>query len=242
MQETWVWSLGWRDPLEEGMVIHSSILAWRIPRTEETGGLYSMGSQRVRHNWSDEAAAATVNSTCMCIDYMYMLFLNLGTSKVLKIHYQTDDKVVLRRHPRTGSGMFYCMLILPFPHSSSPHIQFWELLTAFSNGYNKITFSQTFYDWSIILKFSIPPSSSRTEQRIWNEEGKQGIKNRPVDVIHHCLSPWDQSETCSYNSLSVAPNPKSSEKPKYFHGWYGSNTWPNSCGHKTWPQLTEVYL
>ena len=50
MQETSVQSLGWEDPLEEGMVIHSSILAWRIPRTEEPGGLQFMGSQRVGHN------------------------------------------------------------------------------------------------------------------------------------------------------------------------------------------------
>ena len=50
MQETWVRSLVWEDPLEKGMAIHSSILAWRIPRTEEPGRLQSMGSQRVRHD------------------------------------------------------------------------------------------------------------------------------------------------------------------------------------------------
>ena len=48
--ETWVQSLLWEDPLEEGMAIHSSILAWRIPWTEEPGGLQSMGSQRVIYN------------------------------------------------------------------------------------------------------------------------------------------------------------------------------------------------
>ena len=48
--ETWVQSLGWEDPLEEGMAAHSSTLAWRIPRTEEPGGLQSMGSQTVRHD------------------------------------------------------------------------------------------------------------------------------------------------------------------------------------------------
>ena len=46
MQETLVPSLGQEYPLEEGMAIHSSILAWRIPRTEEPGGLQSIGSQR----------------------------------------------------------------------------------------------------------------------------------------------------------------------------------------------------
>ena len=50
MQETLVGSLGQEDPLEKGMATHSSFLAWRIPRTEEPGGLQSMGSQRVRHD------------------------------------------------------------------------------------------------------------------------------------------------------------------------------------------------
>ena len=50
MQETWVQSLGQEDPLEEEMATHSSILAWRIPWTEEPGGLQSMESQKVRHN------------------------------------------------------------------------------------------------------------------------------------------------------------------------------------------------
>ena len=48
-QEMQVGSLGWEDPLEEGMATHSSILAWRIPWTEEAGGLQSTVLQRVRH-------------------------------------------------------------------------------------------------------------------------------------------------------------------------------------------------
>ena len=50
MQKTWVGSLGWEDPLEEGMATHSSILAWRIPWREEPGGLQSMASQRGGHD------------------------------------------------------------------------------------------------------------------------------------------------------------------------------------------------
>ena len=50
MQETHVRSLAREDPLEEGMATHSSILAWRIPWTQEPGGLQSTGSQRVRHD------------------------------------------------------------------------------------------------------------------------------------------------------------------------------------------------
>ena len=52
MQETWVQSLGQEDPLEKGMVIYSNILAWRIPWTEESGGLQSIRSQKVRHDWA----------------------------------------------------------------------------------------------------------------------------------------------------------------------------------------------
>ena len=50
MQETQVRSLGWEGPSEKGVAIHSSILAWRIPWTEELGGLQFMGLQRVGHN------------------------------------------------------------------------------------------------------------------------------------------------------------------------------------------------
>jgi len=50
VQETWVSPLGWEDPLEEGVATHSSILAWRIPWTEEPGGLQSFRMQRVGLN------------------------------------------------------------------------------------------------------------------------------------------------------------------------------------------------
>ena len=50
MQETWILYLGQEDSLDKGMAVHSSILAWRIPRTEEPGGLQSIGSHRVGHD------------------------------------------------------------------------------------------------------------------------------------------------------------------------------------------------
>ena len=50
MQETWVQSLGLEDPLEKGMTTQSSTLAWRIPRTEEPGGVLSMRLQRAGHD------------------------------------------------------------------------------------------------------------------------------------------------------------------------------------------------
>ena len=52
MRETWVWSLGWEDPLEKEMTIHSRTIAWKIPWTEEPSRLQAMGSQRVGHDWA----------------------------------------------------------------------------------------------------------------------------------------------------------------------------------------------
>ena len=55
MQEALVQSMGWEDPLEDGMATHSSILAWRISWMEEPSRLQFIGSRRVRHDWSDLA-------------------------------------------------------------------------------------------------------------------------------------------------------------------------------------------
>ena len=71
VQEMRVWSLGWEDPLEEGMATHSSILAQRIPLTEEPGGLQCIGSQRVGHDWSNLAHTHALN--CRDRDFLYTL-------------------------------------------------------------------------------------------------------------------------------------------------------------------------
>ena len=74
MWETRVWSLGWEDSLEKAMAPHSSTLAWRIPWTEEPGGLQSTGSQRVGHDWATslftwllrESSGAGYSHTAVC--------------------------------------------------------------------------------------------------------------------------------------------------------------------------------
>ena len=65
MQETWVWSLGWEDPLEKEMATHSCTLAWKIPWTKEHGGLQSTGSQRVGQDW-----ATSLSLVKTYLDYM----------------------------------------------------------------------------------------------------------------------------------------------------------------------------
>ena len=61
MPETQVRSLGWEDPLEKEMAIHSSTISWKIPWTEEPGRLQSMGSQRVRHDWATSCSCSHMN-------------------------------------------------------------------------------------------------------------------------------------------------------------------------------------
>ena len=62
VRETWARSLGGEDPLEKEMATHSNILAWRIPWTEEPGRLWSMGSQRVGHDWVTSISLFTFTS------------------------------------------------------------------------------------------------------------------------------------------------------------------------------------
>ena len=64
MQETRVRSLGWEDPLEKEMAAHSSNLAWRIPWTQEPGGLLSIGSQTVRYNGNNWPHKLTITNVC----------------------------------------------------------------------------------------------------------------------------------------------------------------------------------
>ena len=73
-QEMWVWSLGWEDPLVEGMATHSSILLVKIPWTEESGELQSMGLQRVRHDWA--RTHMHYHSSCLLL---------------LLLHWETDS-------------------------------------------------------------------------------------------------------------------------------------------------------
>ena len=73
MQETQVWSLGWKDPPEEGMATHCSILAWRTPWTEEFCGLLSMGLQRVIHSWVANTPPSSYTYTLLILGLRFHL-------------------------------------------------------------------------------------------------------------------------------------------------------------------------
>ena len=90
MQETQVRSLGQEDPLEKGMAIHSSILAWRIPRREEPGRLQSMGSQRLRHDWVTNNFAILLKfSICLLFPFStHLKITHLFAIQILKYLYE----------------------------------------------------------------------------------------------------------------------------------------------------------
>ena len=74
MQETWVHPLGWED-LEKEMATHSSTLAWRIPRTEESGRLQSMGSRRVGHDWATSLHYHYENAKRINLESIWLLII-----------------------------------------------------------------------------------------------------------------------------------------------------------------------
>ena len=96
--ETQFWSLGWEDPLEKGMATHSSILAWRIPWTEEPGGLQFMGSRRVIHNW-------VTNTHNHWDSHMEQLTgSKLGKEYVKAVYCQPANLTYMQNHKKFWTG------------------------------------------------------------------------------------------------------------------------------------------
>ena len=111
MKETKVQSLDQENPLEEGMANHSSILAWRIPWTEEPGGLESIGSQRVRHDWSNWAHTHIKHLGGNILSSLHMLIFCIltipWTSTIIKMHKKNREvgspaNKVKRNQDQTG--------------------------------------------------------------------------------------------------------------------------------------------
>ena len=97
VQETRVRSLGWENPLEKEMATCSSILAWEIPWTEEPGGLQSMGSQRVRHDWGTNTSILPFFNQWSSYLWHWLITcksLNLCTFPIVYLSSK-DDKNIL---------------------------------------------------------------------------------------------------------------------------------------------------
>ena len=103
MQEMNVWSPGQEDILEKEMATHSSILAWKIPRTEESGGLLSMGLQKVRHDWVTE-------HTHILYISVYILSFNVSIWKNTGIHVIFTCLKI--KYEGTANYQFICIIIV----------------------------------------------------------------------------------------------------------------------------------
>ena len=118
-QETQVPSLGWEDPLEEEMATHSRILAWEIPWTEEPGGLQSMGSQRVGHNWSNWAEQQNKNKIFLPGPSRDGQSTETRSRASLRVCLglcgaQTHTKIIYTLAHRGGSLLGTCLWLTPF--------------------------------------------------------------------------------------------------------------------------------
>ena len=132
IQKTRVRSLSWEDPLEEGMAIHSNILAWRIPWTEEPGRLQSMRSQRIGYNWSNGRHTSTSthllssfpHSLSICIIYDVSMLLSLIPVQSYRLPSSHVANLVCKSEKR-GSHFF--------PQCFYSSIQSWDTLSVVSD-------------------------------------------------------------------------------------------------------------
>ena len=106
MQRKWVQSLGQEDPLEKEMATYSSIFAWRIPWTEEPGGLQSMGSQRVRHDWVTKQQFVKYNGLNFRKE-IAIFIPRIANQKMLLRLLQVHDKNVTNRKNRFTSSLLW---------------------------------------------------------------------------------------------------------------------------------------
>ena len=148
MWETQVWSLGWEDPLEKEMAAHSSILAWKIPWTEEHGRLQSMRSERVRHDWATSLYRHSKHFTNFTYvisstsylwsgDYFYLHFIDEETRML-------GGKIICPGSHIQMTGGCDCKHLTPEPVSPSITMHF-LLLTA------ERTKSKFYLTWSSLV-------------------------------------------------------------------------------------------
>ena len=93
MWETWVRSLGWEDPLEEGMATHSSILAWRIPMDRGAWWATVTGSQRVRHDWATKHS--TAQSWFILLNWNFVPLISNAPFPLLLVPGNHDSTLIL---------------------------------------------------------------------------------------------------------------------------------------------------
>ena len=146
VQETWVRSLGWEDPLEKEMATHSSTLAWKIPWTEEPGRLQSMGSQRVGHDWATSVFSKGTNTDTLSSNLLRENFFRLKNITILQLkirqlqiqRIKDSNFIQLRK-------LYTAQMPKPWPFLSQNSLPSWRpLLLGFA-----LLVSQAWLSWVI---------------------------------------------------------------------------------------------
>ena len=138
MWETWVQSLGWEDPLEKEMATHSSILAWKIPWTEEPGRLWSMGSQTVGHDWATFTSLRMTISVGTERAFAENSTSILTNSQLLPAGYRENTPQHTRSHI--------------WQTHSKRNTQWWKAKSLPAKIWNKAKMPQSHHCYSIVLE------------------------------------------------------------------------------------------
>ena len=136
MQETRVQSLGWEDPLEKEMATHSSTVAWKIAWKVGTGGLQSVGSQRVGDNWATSLSLSTYLAFCSLLEATSTLLRReilkkLVVSLMLLRHFKTSEEVY---HDKWSTWKSYWLTAVKY--SLSPCPGYWAVLRPLDSGFS----------------------------------------------------------------------------------------------------------
>ena len=182
--ERWVPPLGWEDHLEQGRATHSSILAWRIPCTENPGGLQSIGLHRIRHYWSNLAWM----HSCTAVKTLYMLCRNwICWAKI----YMERGSTIQKDHKVCDHQLY----IFIFDLASYFH------LYSFMSVYNFLKYCKAIY---ILLKQNI---GWRLRTAFCYQNNESAVGNQPKILslkIYICRLKWERNFILSYWSyLSV---------------------------------------
>ena len=115
MRETWVQSLGWEDPLGKRMATYSGILAWRIPWTDETGGLQPMGLQSIRHNLVSEQQQQQKSLKAIFPPFRQLLYFPFRPSSATLLFFffihESSLQVNLASHLQLSNLQVECPLL-----------------------------------------------------------------------------------------------------------------------------------
>ena len=122
MQDTWLQSLDWEDLLEKEMATHSSILAWKIPWTEEPGRLESLGSQRVGHNWATSLSHSLglwfsnthFSTSFLCCFVLFSVINGIVTLYILTNRNQVYDVWTQMLRHNFNQNKLKKLLLIPF--------------------------------------------------------------------------------------------------------------------------------